>query len=58
MTDVGVQYILMEKVEGIELDHRYKNLRHDGIDPSEQHKVGICVSPILSGWQPISKMSS
>ena len=31
-TDVGAEYILMEKVEGIELHHRYKNLRSEGLE--------------------------
>ena len=31
-TDVGAEYILMEKVEGIELHHRYKNLRSEGFE--------------------------
>jgi hypothetical protein len=31
-TDVGVEYILMEKIEGVELRRRYKNLRSEGVD--------------------------
>lgn len=31
-TDVGVEYILMEKIEGVELRRRYKNLRSEGIE--------------------------
>jgi hypothetical protein len=31
-TDVGVEYILMEKVEGVELHQRYKNLRSEALD--------------------------
>jgi hypothetical protein len=31
-TDVGVEYILMEKVEGVELHQRYKNLRSEAFD--------------------------
>jgi hypothetical protein len=35
-TDVGVEYILMEKVEGVELHHRYKNLRSEGFELTNQ----------------------
>jgi hypothetical protein len=31
-TDVGAEYILMEKVEGVELYKRYKNLRSEGLE--------------------------
>jgi len=31
-TDVGVEYILMEKVKGVELHRRYKNLRSEGVE--------------------------
>ncbi|OJA19658.1 hypothetical protein AZE42_02813 [Rhizopogon vesiculosus] len=31
-TSVGVEYILMEKIEGVELSHRYKNFREEGIN--------------------------
>ena len=31
-TDVGVEYILMEKIEGVELHRRYKNLRSEGVE--------------------------
>jgi hypothetical protein len=31
-TDAGSEYILMEKVEGVELHQRYKNLRSEGIE--------------------------
>jgi hypothetical protein len=38
-TDVGVEYILMEKVEGVELHQRYKNLRSEALDLISQ----VCV---------------
>lgn len=35
-TDVGAEYILMEKVEGVELYQRYKNLRSEGFEVTNQ----------------------
>jgi hypothetical protein len=35
-TDVGAEYILMEKVEGVELHQRYKNLRSEGFELMSQ----------------------
>jgi hypothetical protein len=31
-TDVGAEYILMEKVDGVEVQQRYKNLRSEAFD--------------------------
>jgi len=43
-TDVGVEYILMEKIEGVELRRRYKNLRSEGVELLNQVKWhGACV---------------
>jgi hypothetical protein len=35
-TDVGVEYILMEKIKGDELRRRYKNLRSEGVKLLDQ----------------------
>ena len=35
-TDVGAEYILMEKIEGVELGRRYKNLRSEGFELMKQ----------------------
>jgi hypothetical protein len=45
-TDVGAEYILMEKVEGVELHQRYKNLRSEGMELINQvaamEQVFVC----------------
>jgi hypothetical protein len=35
-TDVGVEYISMEEVEGVELHQRYKNLRSEALALTSQ----------------------
>lgn len=35
-TEVGVEYILMEKVDGVELHKRYKSLRSEGFELTNQ----------------------
>jgi hypothetical protein len=53
-TDVGVEYILMEKVGGVELHQRYNNLRSEALDlisqvcTMERSFVSRCFSQIGS----------
>jgi hypothetical protein len=47
-TDVGAEYKLMEKVEGVEVHQRYKDIRSEGFELINQVNADLRVSPVLS----------